>query len=91
MDSYPNEFTAHHLPLLFVAGLGTTSQSLPNQQDPFHHLVQHLRDSLTINTVRGYALWDNTRGVNNDFRAALVEKVRPPRPLTHPRLIILHS
>lgn len=29
MDSYPNEFTAHHRPLLYVAGLGTGAPGQP--------------------------------------------------------------
>lgn len=87
MESYPNEFTAHHRPLLFVAGIHSNSgETTQEQLDPFHGLVNDLRTTLTGKSAQ-YSLWDNTRGLNNEFHVALVEKVS--RPLDPSRT--LHS
>lgn len=101
MDSYPPEFTYHHLPLLFVSGLGTAappptaaapSPATPGspsssdepadaaapvpaaaETDPFAPLVDSLRKTLA--PKKGFSIWDNSRGVNNEFHVVLVEKV----------------
>lgn len=80
MDSYPNEFTAHHVPLLFVAGLG--SPSSPPQpsanNDPFALLQQSL--AKTLASRKSFPLWDTSRGLTAHFHTVLVDKVNPPRP-----------
>lgn len=69
-----------------VAGLGTLAQPLPGSApnsppdqpaapaDPFTPLLAALRKTLTAR--KGFPIWDNSRGVNNDFHVVLVDKVR---------------
>ncbi|GAA5947145.1 hypothetical protein JCM3765_002176 [Sporobolomyces pararoseus] len=76
MESYPTEFTFHTSPLLFVAGLnppssnGTPQDAAPT--DPFEILTASLRK--TFASRRGFQLWDNSRGQNQDFHTLLVDK-----------------
>ncbi|GAA5993976.1 hypothetical protein JCM5350_003513 [Sporobolomyces pararoseus] len=76
MESYPTEFTFHPSPLLFVAGLnppssnGTPQDAAPT--DPFEILTASLRK--TFASRKGFQLWDNSRGQNQDFHTLLVDK-----------------
>jgi hypothetical protein len=97
MQSYPPEFTGHHVPLMFVAGLGAapstetsvvpppvqngepsasvavTSTAPITPTDPFDGLLQGLRKALV--SRKSWHVWDNSRGVNNDFHVIAVDKV----------------
>lgn len=88
MESYPNEFTAHHVPLLFLAGLGPPEALPPDPRDPFDRLVQDLRRLFTSASPRSFALWDTTRGAHHDFRVALVQKVSHFAPAPHRTLTV---
>lgn len=91
VDSYPGEFTQHHTPLLFVAGISPPAAAAPASPSPdaasetpppppellsdaFEPLVSALRKTLV--TRKGFAIYDNSRGVNHDFHVVLVDKVR---------------
>ncbi|GAA5919086.1 hypothetical protein JCM1841_003742 [Sporobolomyces salmonicolor] len=94
MESFPSEFTGHHLPLCFVAGLDPPPAPAPaaaptvspdgrrsppsaappaaSSSDPFVILTASLRK--TMASRKGFPLWDNSRGANNDFHIVLVDK-----------------
>ncbi|GAA5897386.1 hypothetical protein JCM8208_003259 [Rhodotorula glutinis] len=76
MDSYPNEFTAHHHPLLFVAGLAPPPSSSHNTSDPFTLLQHDL--ARTLASPRSFPLWDSSRATATpgatSFHAVLVDK-----------------
>ncbi|GAA6055585.1 hypothetical protein JCM3770_002500 [Rhodotorula araucariae] len=90
MDAYPNEFTAHHLPLLFVAGLGTAAAQLaaspagaaspsltgPPAQAPSNDPFAILQAALrkTLASRKGFPLWDTSRGSSHEFHTVLVDK-----------------
>lgn len=85
MESYPNEFTAHHLPLLFLAGLSSipaNSVQVSNEPQPFTELIKDLGEIMASKSSKGYTLWDNSRGVNCDFHVTLVDKVNYPSQQT---------
>ena len=47
----------------------------------FTPLLAALRKTLTAR--KGFPIWDNSRGVNNDFHVVLVDKVRPGASQKH--------
>ncbi|BGP36865.1 hypothetical protein JCM10449v2_000767 [Rhodotorula kratochvilovae] len=97
MDAYPNEFTAHHLPLLFVAGLGTgTVQpgappagsatpplASPPVPAPSNDPFAILQAALrkTLASRKGFPLWDTSRGSANEFHTVVVDKTLRFPPL----------
>lgn len=89
-QSYPSEFTAQLHPLMFVAGLGqplpapaasstppagdaTAASTSTAPVDPFAALLGSLRKAMA--TRKSWHVWDNSRGVNNDFHIIPVDKV----------------
>ena len=91
MQSYPPEFTGHHVPLMFVAGLGaappastagpngeaTSSSSHPVVPPVSSDPFDTLLQSLRRALVsrKSWHVWDNSRGVNHDFHVIAVDKV----------------
>ncbi|GAA5977298.1 hypothetical protein JCM11641_000058 [Rhodosporidiobolus odoratus] len=79
MDSYPQEFVAHPRPLLYLAldqppSTPDTPQDTPGPPptDPFDILRANLRR--TFASKKGFPLWDNSQGANNDFHCLVVDK-----------------
>ncbi|MBW0497135.1 hypothetical protein O181_036850 [Austropuccinia psidii MF-1] len=90
MDSLPNEFLSHHLPLMFFAGIGPSNSvkaeaiaEIPSQvNDQFETLIEYLRAALSHSTSPS-PIWNppKNRQIMPDFRVVLVDKaIRfPPR------------